>query len=239
MALVSCSLPTVVNLTQQGRTDGRIYEAFLGYSEAICELVNRTKCRVAYVGIRGGGEKLDQWRKVCTQVIVVDPLSLTQAGILENEHHAVSDILAAASFFRSTHFDLALPKFSGHSNEAAFYSVSAGAHLGMLAVNRRPDAFDAVILRAGVYDMSRMHVYGNPSTIAGWKSQHGDIDNEAHRKWIPGLDPLQTINKHDGKAPPYKSILLDASIGDGTVPALHSLKQIAELQLTGKGTADG
>jgi prolyl oligopeptidase PreP (S9A serine peptidase family) len=178
-------------------------------------------------------------------------LTFGQAGVLHNEHNAIADILAASAFFRGQNVDSKQlvpdkaaaqhlsPHPNGFSSSVSLCSYSAGAHLGMLAVNLKPDAFEAVVLRAGVYDMVRLHHYGAKNTTRSWVTQHGDITLEAHRAWIPALNPLTTVKQHEGREAGYKAILLDVSENDGTVHALHSFKQTAELQLKNKANAEG
>jgi hypothetical protein len=173
---------------------------------------------------------------------------ICQAGVLKNKHNAVADILTASAFFRGLNVDSKhlitphdkLPHLNGFSRAVSLFSYSAGAHGAMLALDKEPKAFDAAVLRAGVFDMVRLHNNGgNPKTTEPWCSQYGDSKVAADRLWMADLDPLSTVKTRVEHKNGRHAILFDVSDSDGTVYPIHSLKQTAELQYKNKANAEG
>jgi prolyl oligopeptidase len=97
----------------------------------------------------------------------------------------------------------------------------------MLAVNRKPDAFDLAIPHAGPYDLVRMQNFTNGRHVKSWKAHVDDDESADDLAWLPDLSALLTIQKKVV----YPPIMLDASDGDPIVHPVHTLKMLAELQL--------
>jgi hypothetical protein len=173
---------------------------------------------------------------------------ICQAGVLKNKHNAVADILTASAFFRGLNVDSKhlitphdkLPHLNGFSSAVSLFSYCAGAHGAMLALEKKPEAFDAAVLRGGVFDMVRLHDNGgNPKTTEPWCSLYGNIKSATDRIWMADLDPLSNVKTRVGLKKGDHAILFDVSDSDGTVYPLHSIKQTAELQYKNPENAEG
>jgi prolyl oligopeptidase len=153
----------------------------------------------AVAHVRGGGELGAPWR---------------YGGRLTTKTNSTTDLLACADA-------LVTQGYTGHDHIAAT-GTNAGAIPVAGAMLREPDAFRAVLLRAGLLDPLRSEEY--PSG-AGNVAEFGSAHDPSEFPALLAMDAYQHVR--DGT--PYPAVLLTGSLNDRVVPAWHAAKMAARL----------
>jgi prolyl oligopeptidase len=153
----------------------------------------------AIAHVRGGGELGLPWR---------------DAGRMANKPNSSTDLLACADALAS----------QGYTRPAEI--AAAGTNAGAIAVAgamlRQPDAFRAVLLRAGLLNPIRSEEYPDGAiNIAEFGSAHDPGQFPA----LLAMDAYQNV--HDNA--PYPAVLLTGSLNATHVPAWQAAKMAARL----------
>jgi prolyl oligopeptidase len=153
----------------------------------------------AVAHVRGGGELGLPWR---------------DAGRMSAKSNSITDLLACADALVAQGYTVPAKTAAAATNAGAI--AVAGA---MLA---RPDAFRAVLLRAGLLDPLRSEEYPNGMiNVAEFGSAHDPVQFPV----LLAMDSYQNVK--DGTA--YPAVLLTGSLNDTHVPAWHAAKMAARL----------
>lgn len=149
---------------------------------------------------RGGGEYGSKWH--------LD-------GALENKQNVFDDFIAASEYLIT----------KGYTNSKKL-AISGGSNGGLLVaacMSQRPDLFAAVVVRVGVLDMLRYHLF----TIGwGWVCEYGSSDKKKDFEYLIKYSPLHNLTSKKQYPP---TLITTASVDDRVVPA-HSYKFAATLQ---------
>jgi prolyl oligopeptidase len=153
----------------------------------------------AVAHVRGGGELGTPWR---------------DAGRFADKVNSVTDLLACADALAA----------QGYSSPA--HIAAAGTNAGAIAVAGamllKPDAFRAVLLRAGLLNPLRSEEY--PSGAAN-VAEFGSAHEPSQFPALLAMDAYQHVR--DGTA--YPAVLLTGSLNDRVVPAWQPAKMAARL----------
>jgi prolyl oligopeptidase len=153
----------------------------------------------AVAHVRGGGEFGQPWRN---------------AGSFANKPNSSTDLLACAA-------ELTTEGYSAPAKTAA-----AGTNAGAIAVAgamlRQPDAFGAVLLRAGLLNPVRSEEYADGVVNV---AEFGSAHDPAQFPSLLAMDAYQQIKDKT----PYPAVLLTASLAGAKVPAWQSAKMAARL----------
>jgi len=153
----------------------------------------------AVAHVRGGGELGLPWR---------------DAGRLAAKSNSSTDLLACAD-------ELVAEGYTVPAKTAA-----AGTNAGAIAVAgamlRRPDAFRAVLLRAGLLNPLRSEEYADGVVNV---AEFGSARDPTQFPSLLAMDAYHNVK--DGT--PYPAVLLTGSLNDSHVPAWHAAKMAARL----------
>lgn len=157
----------------------------------------------AVANTRGGGEFGPAWH---------------QAAIGKNRDRAHEDFVAVAQ-------DLVDRRFTSPRRLGIQGGSQGGLFMGV-AMTRRPDLFNAVIIGVPLFDMLRFH-----KLLAGasWIGEYGNPDIPEERGWIAQYSPYQALAA--GKAYPLPFIF--TSTKDDRVHPGHARKAAAKLEALG------
>jgi prolyl oligopeptidase len=153
----------------------------------------------AVAHVRGGGEFGQPWRN---------------AGSFANKSNSSTDLLACAA-------ELAAEGYSAPAKTAAS-GTNAGAIAVAGAMLRQPDAFRAVLLRAGLLNPLRSEEYADGVVNV---AEFGSAHDPARFPSLLAMDAYQQVKDKT----PYPAVLLTASLADAIVPAWQSAKMAARL----------
>jgi prolyl oligopeptidase len=156
--------------------------------------------------IRGGGELGMDWH---------------DQGRLLNKQNTFDDFIAAAEYLID----------SGYTNKGKL-AIKGGSNGGLLVaavLTQRPELFQVVIGKMGVYDMLRYHLF----TVGGfYKDEYGASTDSAQFFYLKNYSPLHNIKE----GVDYPATLLVTAENDDRVPPLHTYKFLATLQEKSSGT---
>lgn len=157
----------------------------------------------AVANTRGGGEFGPAWH---------------QAAIGKNRDRAHEDFVAVAQ-------DLVDRRFTSPRRLGIQGGSQGGLFMGV-AMTRRPDLFNAVIIGVPLFDMLRFH-----KLLAGasWIGEYGNPDIPEERAWIAQYSPYQALAA--GKA--YPTPFIFTSTKDDRVHPGHARKAAAKLEALG------
>lgn len=148
----------------------------------------------AVVHARGGGERGEAWH---------------EAGKLENKHHTIEDVIAAAEWFVA---------HGTRSERIALSGSSNGGLVVAATVAKRPDLFGAAIAEVGVHDLVRGPAFGR-----WWPREYGrPTGKPGQQRALRELSPL-----HATPPGPLPPILLVTGRDDRIVSPAHSFKLAA------------
>ncbi len=153
----------------------------------------------AVAHVRGGGELGQSWR---------------DAGRFANKPNSSTDLLACAA-------ELTAEGYSVPAKIAAS-AANAGAIAVAGAMLRQPDAFGAVLLRAGLLNPLRSEEY--PDGVIN-VAEFGSAHDPAQFPALLAMDAYRQVKNNT----PYPAVLLTASLADTKVPAWQSAKMAARL----------
>ncbi|MEX2180523.1 MAG: prolyl oligopeptidase family serine peptidase [Gemmatimonadaceae bacterium] len=157
----------------------------------------------AVANTRGGGEFGPSWH---------------QAAIGANRRLAHDDFIAVAE-------DLIAKGFTSPRRLGIMGGSQGGLFVGV-AMTKRPELFNAVVIQVPLFDMLRYH-----RLLAGasWMGEYGNPDIPEERAWIAEYSPYQAIAP--GRAYPEPLIL--TSTKDDRVHPGHARKAAAKLESLG------
>ena len=158
-----------------------------------------------FAGIRGGGEKGDQWR-------------LDGKG--PNKHHSTEDFVAAA--------DALAAKGYADPKHIALYSASAGGIIVGGAIDRFPTHFGAAISHAGMLNPTRL---ASDENGANQYAEFGDPTTEEGFKSLYAMDAYVNLKPHVA----YPAVMLDVGLNDNRVAPWTSGKYGARLLADNEG----
>jgi prolyl oligopeptidase len=150
--------------------------------------------------LRGGGEYGEEWHK---------------AGNLENKQNVFDDFIACAEHLIKT-------KYTSPER----LCIQGGSNGGLLmgaALTQRPELFQAVVSRVGLYDMLRVELDANGAFNV---TEFGTIKNPSQFEALYDYSPYHRVHK----GVKYPAILMTAGENDGRVLAYHTRKMGALLQ---------
>jgi len=157
----------------------------------------------AVANTRGGGEFGPAWH---------------QAAIGVNRDRAHEDFLAVAE-------DLVAKRFTSPRRLGIQGGSQGGLFMGV-AMTRRPDLFNAVIIGVPLFDMLRFHLL---LAGASWMGEYGNPEIAEERAWILKYSPYQALAA--GKA--YPEPFIFTSTKDDRVHPGHARKAAARLEALG------
>jgi prolyl oligopeptidase len=157
----------------------------------------------ALANTRGGGEFGPSWH---------------QAAIGANRHKAHEDFIAVAE-------DLIAKRYTSPRRLGIMGGSQGGLFVGV-AMTKRPELFNAVVIQVPLFDMMRYH-----RLLAGasWMGEYGNPDIPAERAWIAEYSPYQALAA--GRQYPMPFIL--TSTKDDRVHPGHARKAAAQLEALG------
>ncbi|HEY4238244.1 MAG TPA: prolyl oligopeptidase family serine peptidase [Kofleriaceae bacterium] len=121
---------------------------------------------------------------------------------------------------------------TGGYTTPARLAIEGGSNGGLLvavALEQRPAAFGAVVVRVGVLDMLRFHLAGEG---AGWTGVYGSPDVPAERAALRAYSPV-----HNARPARYPPTLIITGENETRVVPWHSYKLAAALQHAQRGPA--
>jgi prolyl oligopeptidase len=155
---------------------------------------------IAVAGIRGGGEYGTAWH---------------DAGKHLNKQRSFDDFINATEYLFEKNYT--------NPSKLVLMGGSNGGLLVGAVITQRPDLCKAAILSAGVYDMTRFHLY----TVGQYHlSEFGDIRDSVDFKNLMNYSPLHKIKP----GITYPSSLILTGDNDDRVPPFQSYKFLAALQ---------
>lgn len=157
----------------------------------------------AVANTRGGGEFGPAWH---------------QAAIGVNRDRAHEDFLAVAAA-------LVAKRFTSPRRLGIQGGSQGGLFMGV-AMTRRPDLFNAVIIGVPLFDMLRYHLL---LAGASWMGEYGNPEIAEERAWILEYSPYQALTA--GKA--YPEPFIFTSTKDDRVHPGHARKAAARLEALG------
>lgn len=157
----------------------------------------------AVANTRGGGEFGPAWH---------------QAAIGVNRDRAHEDFLAVAE-------DLIAKKFTSPRRLGIQGGSQGGLFMGV-AMTRRPELFNAVIIGVPLFDMLRFHLL---LAGASWMGEYGNPEIAEERAWILKYSPYQALAA--GKQ--YPEPFIFTSTKDDRVHPGHARKAAARLEQLG------
>lgn len=174
-----------------------------GYSAVRGKLWLERGGAFAVANTRGGGEFGPAWH---------------QAAIGPNRDRAHEDFIAVAE-------DLVAKRFTS-PRRLGIQGGSQGGLIMGVAMTRRPDLFNAVIIGVPLFDMLRYH-----KLLAGasWIGEYGNPDIPEERAWIARYSPYQALAA--GREYPVPFIF--TSTKDDRVHPGHARKAAAKLEALG------
>lgn len=155
---------------------------------------------LAFPNIRGGGEYGRAWHAAATKT---------------QRQNAFDDFVAAARWLVA----------AGYTTPARLVARgnSNGGLLVAVAALQAPDAFGAVLSRAGMFNMLRFHLFGNQS---GAVVEFGSPDDPVEGAYLAGYSPYHNVRA--GRA--YPIMLFVSALNDRIAPPYDPLKMVARLQ---------
>jgi prolyl oligopeptidase len=157
----------------------------------------------AVANTRGGGEFGPAWH---------------QAAIGVNRDRAHEDFVAVAE-------DLVAKRFTSPRRLGIQGGSQGGLFMGV-AMTRRPDLFNAVIIGVPLFDMLRFHLL---LAGASWMGEYGNPEVAEERAWILKYSPYQALAA--GKE--YPEPFIFTSTKDDRVHPGHARKAAARLEQLG------
>jgi prolyl oligopeptidase len=157
----------------------------------------------AVANTRGGGEFGPAWH---------------QAAIGANRDRAHEDFIAVAE-------DLIAKKFTSPRRLGIQGGSQGGLFMGV-AMTRRPELFNAVIIGVPLFDMMRYHLL---LAGASWMGEYGNPDVPAERAWIMKYSPYQALAAGRNYPEPF----IFTSTKDDRVHPGHARKAAARLEQLG------
>jgi len=154
---------------------------------------------LAIPGVRGGGD-LPGWH---------------EEGMRLNKKNSFDDFISAAEY-------LILNKYTNPDRLAAM-GGSSGGLLVAAAMLQRPDLFQVVVARSGLFDMLRYHLFNVGYLYA---EEYGTVNDSSDFFNLHGYSPVHNVDNGTR----YPATLLVASDNDDRVPPFHSFKLLAALQ---------
>lgn len=154
----------------------------------------------AIANLRGGGEYGEEWH---------------QAGNLTKKQNVFDDFIACAQYLINN-------KYTNPSKLA----IEGGSNGGLLmgaALTQRPELFQAVVSRAGIYDMLRVELDPNGAFNV---TEYGSVKDPDQFKALYAYSPYHHVK--EGTA--YPAIFFYTGEHDARVNPAHSRKMIARLQ---------
>lgn len=157
----------------------------------------------AVANTRGGGEFGPAWH---------------QAAIGANRDRAHEDFIAVAE-------DLVAKRFTSPQRLGIQGGSQGGLFMGV-AMTRRPDLFNAVIIGVPLFDMLRFHLL---LAGASWMGEYGNPEIAEERAWILKYSPYQALaaGRH------YPEPFIFTSTKDDRVHPGHARKAAARLEQLG------
>jgi prolyl oligopeptidase len=157
--------------------------------------------------VRGGGEYGRAWHEAASGV---------------RKQTSFDDFIAAAEFLIDQRYTRpSLLAISGRGN---------GGLLVGAAMTQRPDLFGAVLIDAGLLDMTRFNHF---TSGASWTREFGSPDNAGDLRALLAYSPLQRVAS--GTA--YPATLMTVGDHDEVFTPIHSYKFAAALQANQAGQA--
>jgi len=150
--------------------------------------------------LRGGGEYGEEWHR---------------AGNLTQKQNVFDDFIACAQYLIDN-------KYTNPSKLA----IEGGSNGGLLmgaALTQRPELFQAVVSRAGIYDMLRVELDPNGAFNV---TEYGSVKDPDQSKALYAYSPYHHVK--EGTA--YPAIFFYTGEHDACVNPAHSRKMIARLQ---------
>lgn len=150
--------------------------------------------------LRGGGEYGEEWHR---------------AGNLTQKQNVFDDFIACAKYLIDN-------KYTNPSKLA----IEGGSNGGLLmgaALTQHPELFQAVVSRAGIYDMLRVELDPNGAFNV---TEYGSVKDPDQFKALYAYSPYHHVK--DGTA--YPAIFFYTGEHDARVNPAHSRKMIARLQ---------
>ena len=157
----------------------------------------------AVANTRGGGEFGPAWH---------------QAAIGVNRDRAHEDFIAVAE-------DLVAKRFTSPRRLGIQGGSQGGLFMGV-AMTRRPDLFNAVIIGVPLFDMLRFHLL---LAGASWMGEYGNPEIAEERAWILEYSPYQALAAGKGYPEPF----IFTSTKDDRVHPGHARKAAARLEQLG------
>lgn len=157
----------------------------------------------AVANTRGGGEFGPAWH---------------QAAIGVNRDRAHEDFIAVAE-------DLVARRFTSPRRLGIQGGSQGGLFMGV-AMTRRPDLFNAVIIGVPLFDMLRFHLL---LAGASWMGEYGNPEIAEERAWILKYSPYQALAAGKGYPEPF----IFTSTKDDRVHPGHARKAAARLEQLG------
>ena len=157
----------------------------------------------AVANTRGGGEFGPSWH---------------QAAIGRNRDRAHEDFIAVAE-------DLVAQRFTSPRRLGIQGGSQGGLFMGV-AMTRRPDLFNAVIIGVPLFDMLRFHLL---PAGASWIGEYGNPEIAEERAWILKYSPYQALAAGRNYPEPF----IFTSTKDDRVHPGHARKAAARLEQLG------
>lgn len=159
----------------------------------------------AVANVRGGGEDGRAWH---------------ESGSGPKKQVAIDDFVAAAEFLINQRY-----------TRPASLGISGRGFGGLLvgsAMTQRPDLFGAVVIDAGLFDMTRF-----PRFTAGatWIPEFGSPDRPTDLRTLLAYSPLQNVHPTTR----YPATMISAGERDDVIAPAHSYKFVAALQAAQAG----
>jgi prolyl oligopeptidase len=154
-------------------------------------------------GIRGGGEFGPAWHR---------------AALKQNRQRAFDDFLAVAE-------DLVARRITSPSRLGIMGGSNGGLLMGV-ALTRRPDLFNAVVIQVPLLDMRR---YNRLLAGASWVAEYGNPDIPEEWEFIRRYSPYHNLDP----AARYPAVLFTTTTRDDRVHPGHARKMAARMESMG------
>jgi prolyl oligopeptidase len=170
------------------------------YSGAVGKLWLEKGGVYVVANIRGGGEFGPRWHN---------------AGLKLNRMRVYDDFFAVSE-------DLIARKITNPKRLGVMGGSNGGLLMGV-ALTRRPDLYNAIVIQVPLFDMIG---YSHIGAGASWIGEYGDPAVPAERAMLMSYSPYQNLKRGQ----PYPKVFIETSTKDDRVHPAHARKAAARLK---------